>query len=437
MMSDGRLNVATSAPGDDFPFAPMQQQQQPPPPPYVGFEHGVMGGGGGGQRGGGGGMQHHLYDGLDFAAAALQFQEAAPHHQLLTLPSSLAPMTPPPLPMPLPLQMPMPLPGMPGDVYPALGMVKREGADGGGGAAGGGGRIGLNLGRRTYFSPGDMLAVDRLLMRSRLGGVFGLGFGGAHHQPPRCQAEGCKADLSGAKHYHRRHKVCEYHAKASVVAAAGKQQRFCQQCSRFHVLTEFDEAKRSCRKRLAEHNRRRRKPAASSASSKDGASPPAKKPTSGGSMTGSYTTDSKNLSTAKSTMSSNTGSVISCLDQGNKQQLARPTLTLGASLDKDHQHQQQLSTMLQAQAAAGGGHHHHHHHHPEQHFITSLQVHSHNNGGGGGGGGNNNILSCSSVCSSALPPANGDEVSDQNTTNGNGNGNGCGGMHNLFEVDFM
>ncbi|PAN22993.1 hypothetical protein PAHAL_4G058300 [Panicum hallii] len=422
MMSGGRLNVATSAPGDDFPFAPMQQQQQPPPPPppYVGFEHGVVGGGG--QRGGGG-MQHHLYDGLDFAAV-LQFQEAAPHHQLLTLPSSLAPMAPPPLPMPL--QMPMPMPGMPGDVYPALGMVKREGVGADGAASAAGGRIGLNLGRRTYFSPGDMLAVDRLLMRSRLGGVFGLGFGGAHHQPPRCQAEGCKADLSGAKHYHRRHKVCEYHAKASVVAAGGKQQRFCQQCSRFHVLTEFDEAKRSCRKRLAEHNRRRRKPAASTASSKDAASPPAKKP-SGGSMTGSYTTDSKNLSTAKSTMSSNTGSVISCLDQGNKQ-LARPTLTLGASPDKDHQHQQ-LSTMLQVQAAAGG-HHHHHHHHQEQHFITSLQVHNHNNGGGGGG---NNILSCSSVCSSALPSANG-EVSDQNTTTTN---NGGGNMHNLFEVDFM
>ncbi|CAN6216078.1 unnamed protein product [Urochloa humidicola] len=244
MMSGGRMNVATSAPGDDFPFPPMQQQQ-PPPPPYVGFDHGGVASGG---------MQRHLYDGLDFAAA-LQFQEAAaaaaaaaaPHHQLLTLPSSLAPMAPPPLPMPMPLQMPMPgMPGMPGDgVYPALGMVKRECAGGGGADAAG--RIGLNLGRRTYFSPGDMLAVDRLLMRSRLGGVFGLGFGGAHHQPPRCQAEGCKADLSGAKHYHRRHKVCEYHAKASVVSAAGKQQRFCQQCSRFHVLTEFDEAKRSCR----------------------------------------------------------------------------------------------------------------------------------------------------------------------------------------------
>uniref|UniRef100_A0ACD5ZNE0 Uncharacterized protein n=1 Tax=Avena sativa TaxID=4498 RepID=A0ACD5ZNE0_AVESA len=36
--------------------------------------------------------------------------------------------------------------------------------------------------------------------------------------------------------------------------------RFCQQCSRFHMLTEFDEVKRSCRKRLDGHNRRRRKP---------------------------------------------------------------------------------------------------------------------------------------------------------------------------------
>ena len=126
------------------------------------------------------------------------------------------------------LQMP-PMPhGMHGhgDVYPAMGMVKREGG------AGDAGRIGLNLGRRTYFSPGDMMAVDRILMRSRLGGVFGLGFGRAHHQAPRCQVEDCKVDLSGAKHYHRRHKVCEYLAKASLVAAAGKQQRFCQQCSR-------------------------------------------------------------------------------------------------------------------------------------------------------------------------------------------------------------
>jgi hypothetical protein len=41
---------------------------------------------------------------------------------------------------------------------------------------------------------------------------------------------------------------------------------------RFHVLAEFDEAKRSCRKRLTEHNRRRRKPI--SAQGKDLSPPP-------------------------------------------------------------------------------------------------------------------------------------------------------------------
>ncbi|KAH7568893.1 hypothetical protein JRO89_XS06G0068600 [Xanthoceras sorbifolium] len=49
---------------------------------------------------------------------------------------------------------------------------------------------------------------------------------------PSCQVENCTADMSDAKRYHKRHKVCEFHAKASVVRLAGLQQRFCQQCSR-------------------------------------------------------------------------------------------------------------------------------------------------------------------------------------------------------------
>ncbi|KAF3510284.1 hypothetical protein F2Q69_00001589 [Brassica cretica] len=74
-----------------------------------------------------------------------------------------------------------------------------------------------------------------------------------------CQVERCTADMSRAKQYHKRHKVCEFHAKAPVVRISGGYQRFCQQCSRFHDLREFDEAKRSCRRRLAGHNERRRK----------------------------------------------------------------------------------------------------------------------------------------------------------------------------------
>ncbi|XP_043713385.1 squamosa promoter-binding-like protein 14 [Telopea speciosissima] len=76
---------------------------------------------------------------------------------------------------------------------------------------------------------------------------------------PMCQVDDCRGDLSNAKDYHRRHKVCELHSK-TIKALVGKQmQRFCQQCSRFHPLSEFDEGKRSCRRRLAGHNRRRRK----------------------------------------------------------------------------------------------------------------------------------------------------------------------------------
>ncbi|XWS32390.1 hypothetical protein CRYUN_Cryun23aG0155500 [Craigia yunnanensis] len=113
-------------------------------------------------------------------------------------------------------------------------------------------RIGLNLGGRTYFSSAEDDFVNRLYRRSRPGDPSST-------NSPRCQAEGCNADLTHAKHYHRRHKVCEFHSKASTVIAAGLTQRFCQQCSRFHLLSEFDNGKRSCRKRLADHNRRRRK----------------------------------------------------------------------------------------------------------------------------------------------------------------------------------
>ncbi|RWV88353.1 hypothetical protein GW17_00049570 [Ensete ventricosum] len=61
---------------------------------------------------------------------------------------------------------------------------------------------------------------------------------------PICQVDDCKADLSSAKDYHRRHKVCEVHSKTAKALVGKQMQRFCQQCSR---------------RRLAGHNRRRRK----------------------------------------------------------------------------------------------------------------------------------------------------------------------------------
>lgn len=79
-------------------------------------------------------------------------------------------------------------------------------------------------------------------------------------QTPLCQVHGCNMDLSSSKDYHKRHKVCDVHSKTPKVIVNGIEQRFCQQCSRFHLLAEFDDGKRSCRKRLAGHNERRRKP---------------------------------------------------------------------------------------------------------------------------------------------------------------------------------
>lgn len=52
---------------------------------------------------------------------------------------------------------------------------------------------------------------------------------------PMCQVDNCKEDLSAAKDYHRRHKVCEVHSKATQALVGKQMQRFCQQCSRFVV----------------------------------------------------------------------------------------------------------------------------------------------------------------------------------------------------------
>ncbi|GAU11753.1 hypothetical protein TSUD_75040 [Trifolium subterraneum] len=82
---------------------------------------------------------------------------------------------------------------------------------------------------------------------------------GQNLQSPCCQVEGCGLDLSSAKTYHRKHRVCEIHSKSPKVVVAGLESRFCQQCSKFHDLFEFDEEKRSCRRRLSHPNARCRK----------------------------------------------------------------------------------------------------------------------------------------------------------------------------------
>lgn len=56
---------------------------------------------------------------------------------------------------------------------------------------------------------------------------------------PMCQVDNCKEDLSNAKDYHRRHKVCELHSKSTKALVGKQMQRFCQQCSRFQTFLSF------------------------------------------------------------------------------------------------------------------------------------------------------------------------------------------------------
>lgn len=54
---------------------------------------------------------------------------------------------------------------------------------------------------------------------------------GASSYSSVCQVEDCRAGLSNAKDYHRRHKVYDVHSKVARALVRNVMQRFCQQCS--------------------------------------------------------------------------------------------------------------------------------------------------------------------------------------------------------------
>ena len=58
------------------------------------------------------------------------------------------------------------------------------------------------------------------------------------------QVSGCGADLSTSKVYYQRYRICEEHLKLSSLLKDNIPQRFCQQCGRFHLLSDFDGNKR-------------------------------------------------------------------------------------------------------------------------------------------------------------------------------------------------
>mmetsp|Transcript_14333 Transcript_14333/g.24273 ORF Transcript_14333/g.24273 Transcript_14333/m.24273 type:complete len:336 (+) Transcript_14333:241-1248(+) len=73
----------------------------------------------------------------------------------------------------------------------------------------------------------------------------------AKHIVKACRVPGCcNKDLSSASRYCLRHRICDEHFKSLSVVFDGKAHRFCQKCTRFHEIHEFDNLKHSCRAAL-------------------------------------------------------------------------------------------------------------------------------------------------------------------------------------------
>lgn len=98
--------------------------------------------------------------------------------------------------------------------------------------------IGLKLGKRTYFesnSGGNNVKSPTMatIPMSSATSVKKTKSSSQCAPTPFCQVEGCNIDLSSAKDYHRKHRVCDSHSKCPKVIVGGIERRFCQQCSRY------------------------------------------------------------------------------------------------------------------------------------------------------------------------------------------------------------
>lgn len=104
--------------------------------------------------------------------------------------------------------------------------------------------MGLKLGKRTYFedpcagsnikSPSSSASFTPSTTSVKKSRVYQQSLLSSY-----CQVEGCNIDLSTAKDYHRKHRVCESHSKSPKVVVAGQDRRFCQQCSRWCFFNFF------------------------------------------------------------------------------------------------------------------------------------------------------------------------------------------------------
>ncbi|PSC71250.1 squamosa promoter-binding 9 [Micractinium conductrix] len=68
----------------------------------------------------------------------------------------------------------------------------------------------------------------------------------------------CGEELVGTGGFYRRYRVCKRHSQSPSLPVAGIQQRFCQQCARFHPVDDFEPERRSCKAALERHRSKRR-----------------------------------------------------------------------------------------------------------------------------------------------------------------------------------
>lgn len=96
--------------------------------------------------------------------------------------------------------------------------------------------LSLKLGKRMYFE--DVCAGNNpkssslSVISSSMAKTKRSKSTGQSAFAPHCQVEGCNIDLSSAKDYHRKHRICANHSKSPKVIVEGVERRFCQQCSR-------------------------------------------------------------------------------------------------------------------------------------------------------------------------------------------------------------
>ncbi|KAG2446226.1 hypothetical protein HXX76_000818 [Chlamydomonas incerta] len=108
---------------------------------------------------------------------------------------------------------------------------------------------GLMLTAQSQGGEANIPAIDKYYIKGRGAGSTGATERGTSAST-HCRVPGCNADLTRDLAYFRKYRICREHLKSPVLVVEGVPSRFCQQCSRFHHVKEFDGPQRTCRAML-------------------------------------------------------------------------------------------------------------------------------------------------------------------------------------------